>query len=75
MTTSSKNVKSKSENSKNNSLMRTKQAWNQCQTCRIVIKKMDNEAHSENVCAHLEIPFLFKNYANLSLIEHPKGWL
>ncbi len=73
MTTSSKNTKP----NKSDSTKKLKLDWNQCQQCKLVILKSNNEDHVENVCSNthnvlesLNQPFLCQNYANLSLTEH-----
>jgi hypothetical protein len=73
MTTSSKNTKP----NKSDSTRKLKLDWNQCQQCKLVIQKSNNEDHVENVCSNIQTvlesldqPFLCQNYANLTLTEH-----
>ena len=82
-TTITKSTKSKSDELKTTSQhQRLKLAWNQCKQCWIVIQNLNNEEHMKNECSNLiqtadldlfDKPYLFKNYANLTLVEHLKG--
>ena len=56
-----------------------KLVWNQCQRCKVLVQKTNNEEHQEVNCSDLQSvinlnqPFLFKNHASLTLVEHSKG--
>jgi len=65
---------------KNESSKKIKVDWFQCQECSVRILDSNKLKHEEDICAKMKIdsdtidePFLSKNYAKLTLVEHSRG--
>ncbi len=74
-----KNTKTKTVSSQKQ-VPKQKLIWNQCNKCNIILQKLNNEDHLVNDCSKLEntinqeFPFLFKNFARLTVVEHSRGF-
>ena len=74
-------AKSKGKPDKQSTNQKVQFLWNQCQSCKAIIHKCHNEAHSEGDCHNLSSlielnqPFLYQNFASLIPNEHVKGEL
>lgn len=79
MTTSTKGTKPNGTKGQQHQQSKHKLAWNQCQKCQALVQKLNNEEHLEANCSDfksvisLDQPFLFRNHAYLTLVEHTKG--
>ena len=71
--------KSKTKIDKQSTNQKVQFLWNQCQSCKAIIQKCDNDVHSESDCCNLSRlielnqPFLYQNLASLIPNEHVKG--